>query len=235
MRGTVGLLSFAWLAAALAAGGCSMFDQVGGGELSFGLPPATFRIDTTDSRWWPSPPMGVPQVVCRGPAALVTDCCQPPPPMAAVDCQEYPLSCADDAMCALAFDYDDAEEIDLGIVPALQDQRRSVLAQATVEQIDTQVDVADAGALPLRATSLYVAPQGTSSTSATGAIFLAAIPLTSGTVNLAASAQLAFSSFLMDFNTPFTLILSTHAVVESGPAPTGAVTIVVNGRVKASF
>ena len=234
MRGIVGPLSFAWLAAVV-AGGCSMFDRVGGGQLSFALPQTTFSIDTTDSRWWPSPPTGVPQVVCRGPAALVTDCCQPPPPMAAVDCQEYPLSCDDNNMCALAFDYDDAEMVDLGDVPALQAQRHSVLAQATVEQLDIRVEADDAGALPLSAASLYVAPLGTSSASGAGAIFLAAIPLMSGTVNLGAQAQIALSSFLMDFNTPFGLILSAHVVVESGPAPTGALTIVVNGPVKASF
>ncbi len=42
MRGTVGPLWLAWLATAGAAGGCTMFDQVGGGNLSFDLP-ATFH------------------------------------------------------------------------------------------------------------------------------------------------------------------------------------------------
>jgi len=75
MRGTLGPLWLAWLAAAGAAGGCSMFDQVGSGSLSFKLSAPDFRIDSTDSRWWPSPPNGVPEVVCSGPAALVSNCC----------------------------------------------------------------------------------------------------------------------------------------------------------------
>jgi hypothetical protein len=218
-----------------------MFDQVGGGELSFDLPPATFGISTTDSRWWPYPPTGVPEVVCRGPAALVTDCCQPPAPMAAVDCQEYPLSCDDhDDMCALAFDYDDAKEIDLRNVPALQDQRRWVLAQATVDHLNIAASQTDAGVapLPLRAVNLYVAPQGVVSAHAASATFLTGIPWTSknSQVALAVEAQVALSAFLTDFNTPFVLILSSHVVEESGPAPSGAMSVVVSfGRVKASY
>jgi len=81
MRGTVGPLSLAWLVAAGAAGGCSFFDEVGGANLSFDLPVARdFKINSTDSRWWPCPSLGVPDVVCSGAAALVSDCCQPPAP-----------------------------------------------------------------------------------------------------------------------------------------------------------
>jgi hypothetical protein len=248
MRGTVGCFWLAWLvAAAPAAGGCRMFDQVGGGGLSFGLPDASFRIDTSDSRWWPCPPKGVPEVVCSGPAALVADCCQPSSAIdPAVDCQEYPLTCDDDpsspqpGRCALAFDYDDSVEIDLGRrLVALQDQRGWVLAQATVDRIDITVPQSDAGAapLPLRAVSLYVAPQGIASARAAGAVFLADVPWRSESshVNLALEARLALSAFLTDFNTPFTLILSGHVVEQSGPVPTGAVTVDVTGRVNASF
>jgi hypothetical protein len=235
MRGTVGPF---WLAAAvLAAGGCSILDEVGGGGLSFDLPISRdFKVDSADSRWWPYPPTGIPEVVCSGPAALVTDCCQLPAP-AAVDCQEYPLSCDEDTRCALVFDYDDAREIDLASVPALQDQRSWVLAQATVDPIETHMEVSDAGALPLRTASLFVAPQGTTSAHAAGSAFLTGIPLASeaSRVPLNAEARLALLSFLMDFNTPFALILSTHVVVESGPAPTGAVSFHVKARVHASF
>ena len=206
MRGTVGRFWLAWLAAAAgAAGGCSLFDEVGGGKLSFDLPPANFQIDPADHRWWPSPPGGVPDVVCRGPAALVSDCCQPPPPMNVVDCQEYPLGCDDDGMCALAFDYDDAVSINLGRdVPALQDQSGWILAQATVDGIDIAVPGADARAdagvapLPLRTLGLYVAPQGAVSAGAAGAMFLADIPWRSepGHVDLSAQAQIALSSLV---------------------------------------
>ena len=243
MRGTVGPLWLAWLATAGAAGGCSLLDEVGGGVLSFALPEVTFQIATTDPRWWPCPPEragGIPDVVCRGTVALVTDCCQPPAPMVALDCQEYPLSCDDDDMCALAFDYDDAVEINLGRdVLALQQQHHLVLAQATVDQIDTTMFGPDAGAdaLPLRAVSLWVAPRGTTSAPAAGAVFLADVPFMpgEGPVDLAADARLAFSTFLADFNTPFALILSSHVVVKSGPVPTGTATFIVGGRVNASF
>jgi hypothetical protein len=238
MRGTVGPLWLAWLVAAGAAGGCSLFDRVGGGNLSFDLRAPDFQVDSTNPRWWPSPPYGVPDVVCSGPAALVSNCCQPPPPMPAVDCQAYPLSCDDSGRCALVFDYDDAVEIYLaGDVLALQHQRHLVLAQATLAAIRTTVELADAGSLPVRAASLWVAPQGATSTRAAGAVFLADIPLTSGTsqVDLAADARGALSIFLMDFNTPFVLILSGHVVIGSEVVPKTTLTITVAGEVNASF
>jgi hypothetical protein len=249
MRGTVVPFSLAWLAAAAVVGGCSLFDGVGGGGLSFDLPVATFKVDPNDPRWWPSPPKGVPAVVCRGPAALVTDCCQPPAPMSAVDCQAYPLTCGDDGMCSLTFDYDDAVEIDLGRdVPALQHRRGWVLAQATLAAIDTRVfahvtragtdqTVGGVDTLPLRTASLYVAPQGADSARAPGAVFLAGIPLGSedSHVDLAPGARLALSAFLTDFNTPFTLMLSTHVVVGSEAVPKAVAQVEVAGQVDASF
>ena len=250
MRGAVVPFSLAWLAAAApVVGGCSLFDGVGGGGLSFDLPAATFRVDPSDPRWWPSPPQGVPSVVCRGPAALVTDCCQPPAPMSAVDCQAYPLTCGDDKMCSLTFDYDDAVEIDLGRdVSALQHRRGSVLAQATLATINTKVSaqvtragtettVGGVDTLPLRSASLYAAPQGAPSARAVGAAFLAALPLGSADshVDLAPDARFALSAFLTDFNTPFTLILSTRVVVESASVPETVVQFEVAGRVDASF
>jgi hypothetical protein len=239
MRGHVGPFSIAWLVAAGAAGGCSFFDEAGGGDLSFDLPVAReFKIDSADSRWWPCPSQGVPDAACSGPAALVSDCCQPPAPMTAIDCQEYPLSCDPaDGYCALAFDYDDAVEIDLGRdVSALKDRPRRVLAQATLATIDTTVNPM-VGRLPLRTASLYVAPQGTTSAREAGATLLADVPLGkgSGHVDLAAQAQMGFSPFLTDFNTPFVLILTTHVVVKSGAAPSGVETIKVGGHVNASF
>jgi hypothetical protein len=237
MRGTVGPW-LAWFVAAASAGGCSFFDQVGGGDLSFALPiNREFKIASADSRWWPSPSQGVPDVICSGRAALVTDCCQPPEPMNPIDCQEYPLSCDPvDGYCALAFDYDDAVEIDLGTdVPALKDHSNRVLAQAMLAHIETTVT--GAGTLPLRTASLYAAPQGTTSAQAAGATFLADVPLGSGSkrVYLAAPAEIGLSPFLTDFNTPFVLILSTHVVVKSGAAPEGVETIQVDGQVDASY
>jgi len=117
MRGTVGPLSLAWLVAAGAAGGCSFFDEVGGANLKFSdLPVARdFKINSTDSRWWPCRRWVYQTWSVAARPRLVSDCCQPPAPMLAVDCQEYPLSCDPaDGYCALAFDYDDAVEIDLG-------------------------------------------------------------------------------------------------------------------------
>jgi hypothetical protein len=240
MRGTVGPSWLAWFVAAVSAGGCSFFDPVGGGDLSFALPiNREFKIASADSRWWPSPALGVPDMICGGPAALVSDCCQPPEPMKPVDCQEYPLSCDPaDGYCALAFDYDDAVEIDLGSdVPALKDHPNRVLAQATLAHIETAVTMG-AGSLPLRTASLFAAPQGTTSAQAAGATFLADVPLGSAGPqqgDLVAQAEIGLSPFLTDFNTPFVLIISARVVVKSGAAPKGVETIRVGGTVDANF
>ena len=148
-------------------------------------------------------------------------------------------------MCVLAFAYDDAVEIYLARdVPALKHQRHLVLAQATLASIDTNAEADDAGSLPVEAASLYVAPLGATSTGAAGQC-LADIPLKSGTnhVDLTAAAQNALSAFLVDFNTPFVLILSGHVAIGgsghvaigSATLPPTVLTVAVVGEVNASF
>jgi len=236
MRGTIVPLSLAWMTAAGAAGGCSLFDQTGGGPLNFDLPTSTFEVKSTNPQWWPSPPYGVPYVVCQGPTAVVSDCCQLSASIPALDCQIYPLGCDDNGVCALAFDYDAIVEIDLGRdVAALQRQHGRVLAQATLAAFDTKA--AGAGLAFLRTASLFVAPQGAVSSRTAGARLLASIPLepTEAHVDLTADARVDFSSVLADFNTPFALILSTHVVVESILPPTAVAAISVTGKVDARF
>jgi hypothetical protein len=120
-------------------------------------------------------------------------------------------------------------------VEALQHRRSSVFAQATLATINTTVLGVDT--LLLRSATLYAAPQGAPSARAAGAVFLASIPLGSADsqVDLAPDARLALSTFLTDFNTPFTLILSTHVVVKSAPVPNAVAQVQVAGRVDASF
>ena len=165
--------------------------------------------------------LGVPDVVCSGPAALVSDCCQPPAPMPAVDCQAYPLSCDRSGMCVLAFAYDDAVEIDLARdVPALKHRRsiwyshRQPLPASTPRWRRPTL-----AACPCRPPASTSAPQGATSARAAGASFLADVPIDVGrrvTWISLRQAQDGLSAFLMDFNTPFVLILSGHVVVESG-------------------
>jgi len=234
MRGTIALALLSWLAVVSSASGCSLFEQTRGGAFSFDLPAVAFKFDPAAPQWWPSPPHGVPYAVCAGPEAQVSDCCHLSAP--AVDCQEYPLSCDDDGMCALAFDYDAVARVDLGAsVPELQNRRGTVLAQADLAA--TTTEASGPGISLLRAASLYAAPDGATSAGAAGAVFLADVPLAEGEgqVDLAADAQIALSSFLVDFNTPFVLILSSHVVVEGAVGAKDVTTIEVAGQVSASF
>jgi hypothetical protein len=241
MRGTVVPLGLIWLVALAAAGGCSLSGEVGGGEVSFDLPAAEFEIDTSDVRWQLAPANGVPDVVCGGPAALISDCCQLP----GFDCQVYPLTCSDQR-CAMVFDYEDAMEMDVGNnVEVLQDRRKWVLARASLDAFRRTVHVTDG--FPLKQADLYVAPQGSHSKNATGARLLTSISLVATqstgapdaqaapSVELPPEAQSALSSFLMDFNTPFSLILSAHVVVKSRDMARGEVAVRLTGRVNASF
>jgi hypothetical protein len=209
--------------------------------VNFDLPSAEFEIDTSDVRWQLAPTNGVPEVICSGPAALVSDCCQIP----GVDCQVVPLTCSDQK-CALVFDYEDATEMDVGNnVAVLQDRRKWVLARASLDAFRRTVHVTDG--FPLRQADLYVAPQGSYSKNATGARLLTSISLvatqspgapdaqTALPVELPPEAQAALSSFLMDFNTPFSLILSAHVVAKSKDMARGEVTVSLTGRVNASF
>jgi hypothetical protein len=125
------------------AGACTRNDEVGAGEVVFKLPTATFSVtsDSSDSRWRPMPPDGIPNVICSGAAALTEDCCNPPArgdePAKSIDCRRYPLSCDTDGWCALAFDFDAQAPIDLGNVPALRERRGWVMANAEMAEIKT--------------------------------------------------------------------------------------------------
>jgi len=234
MRGTVVHSLLAWVAVIGTTGGCNLSDQTGGGEFSFDLR-TSFLVSSNDAQWQPSPPYGVPYIVCRGPDGMVTDCCHPQPGMTAVDCQEYPLGCDDNGVCALAFDYDVVTEINLtSDVPMLYNRRSLVVSQATLPAIDT--GVTGGGTSYLRAASLYVAPQGVVSSRDAGVVFLTGIPIEPAAhVDLAEGSQAVLSAFLVDFKTPFSLIFSSHVVVESVLPPGAVATITVQGKVNARF
>jgi hypothetical protein len=241
------LLVLSWLA--MAGAGCTQNDDVGGGEVDFDLPLASFSVSSEPSepRWRDVPPGGIPNVLCRGPAALTDDCCHPPAPAGSsesIDCQRYPLSCDIAGWCALVFDFDDEDTIDLGgRVPALRERRGWVLANADLAVIDSIVELNN---LPIESAALYVAPQGVLSPRSDASRFLTAIPLNpSSSMALDTNARRVLSTFLADSNTPFNLILSVRVVMEAqhtstykpdwiqGQTRTASFTI--GGRVRASF
>jgi hypothetical protein len=254
------LLVLAWLAMAGLA--CTRNDRVGGGEFTFELPAAKFSVssDPNDPRWRLAPPEGIPDVICRGAAALTDDCCHAPAPAGSpaptinVDCQLYPLSCDAAGFCALAFDYDDQATIDLGgsdDLPELSERRGWVLANADLAVIKTTINLPQG--FPIESAALYVAPQGVLSHKAPASKLLSNIPLDQqkadkpSSVALDADARFLLSTFLADFNTPFTLILGVRVAIEAahtqaeridaelGPDAIQKATFTVSGSVRASF
>jgi len=234
--------------------GCRQSDEVGGGEVEFNLPTAIFSVtsDPNDSRWLRVPPQGIPNQICRGNAALTDNCCHPVGFEEPIDCQQFPLSCDAAGWCALVFAYNDTADIDLGAhVPVLRERRDWVLARAELPVLKIQVTEqrrSDRPALPIESAQLYVAPQGVLSPRDPASRILASIPLVpSSTVALDPDARSALSTFLTDFNTPFTLILVAHVAIESPHTSQDDVTwqpseetfetlsIEIDGRVQASF
>jgi hypothetical protein len=204
------------------------------------------------------PPDGIPNVICSGAAALTEDCCNPPArgdePAKSIDCRRYPLSCDTDGWCALAFDFDAQAPIDLGNVPALRERRGWVMANAEMAEIKTtlkEIRITEAGkmepeAFPLESAALYVAPKGGLSPKHPDSRFLAIIPhAPDSSVALDANARSALSTFLVDFNTPFTLILAIHVAIEAEhgggtshslkPNEAKTATFTVDGEVRAEF
>lgn len=249
------LLVLAWLA--MAGMACTRNDRVGGGEFSFELPAAEFLVssDPNDPRWRLAPPEGIPDVLCRGQAALTDDCCHAPAPAGSpmptinVDCQIYPLSCDAAGFCALAFDYDDQATIDLGgseDLSELHERRGWVLANADLAVIRTEINLPQR--FPVESAALYVAPQGVLSHKASASKFLSDIPLDQqSSVALDADARFLLSTFLADFNTPFSLILGVRVAIEAAhtqaerreaslsAAGIQKATFTIRGTVQASF
>jgi hypothetical protein len=173
-----------------------------------------------------------------------------------VDCRLYPLSCDAAGWCALVFDYDEQYIVDLGKeVPALQERRGWVLAHADLAVVKTDVNLPPG--LPIESAALYVAPKGILSPKAPESRFVISIPLDEdsdgegagrqGSVALDAEARFAMSSFLADFNSPFTLILSVRVAIEAlhtkaeraaaalSPKEIQTATFTIRGTVQASF
>jgi hypothetical protein len=245
MRGTVVPLLFVCLAAFSVAGGCGLSEEVGDSEVIFELPidpTQPFTIGTSDPRWWPSPSFpgathnAVPEGVCSGGVAMGPDCCEQLASMRGDSCDTYPLTCGEDRTCALVFDYESVLEIDIGKnVDVLQDRRGWVLSQASLDEIRAGVEGIES--LPVQALGLYAGPQAATSSRSPGVRFLSDVRPVTGTdlIKPSPEAQAALTPFLLDFNTPFSLILSAHVVVKSGPMPNGVATIGLSGRVNARF
>ncbi len=229
------------LAFALALGtalcGCGMSDELPANQATFAIE-AKFELSTSNPSWRVPPPAGVPAWVCEGHAALVSDCCHTPSG-GEFDCGRYPLRCDVDGFCALAFDYEVPFTVDLEATPELDAFRGRAMTTAFLEEFTL---LADGAVLPVRSMDLYVAPAGTSWSEA-GAVYLATRePPTDRSeirVPLSAAARASLASFLLDFHTPFDLVLVSHVVITRSQLGAGAyewpMSVTFRGTVIADF
>lgn len=194
-----------------------------------------FRISTDDSEWR-SGPVTVPNMVCAGPHALSTNCCSPPAPMAAVDCQQYPLACDPDSnFCALTFDVTSAARVDL--LPAVELAAADGRVWSRVSLRSLSISAQGLALLPIRSALLFVGPLAADGVGGPSVLPLAPVPLVEGEseVLVDRSGEEAFAYFARDYRTPFALWLSAHFAVSSGGISPAAVDFTVAGRVEVEY
>jgi len=214
-------------------------------HLDFALRTLSFELSSDSPEWRQAPATLVPNMICAGPLALITDCCLPPPPASPIDCQQYPIACdPDDNFCASTFDMEQGIDLnlvaDVPEVAAVDGNVFSRVALLSFESKAAGLDGMVAGldkVSAVRSASLYIGPSGMRHSSNPAARLLAPVKLVPGTsaLVLSADAQQAFSSFARDYRTPFSLLLSAHFVVRNGTMPAGTLTFSVDGRAQAWY
>jgi len=213
--------------------GCSSWDEDTPDHLDFDLPKITWTVDQDDSQWRSQPPpdVAIPNYVCAGPLAVSTDCCTPP-----YDCQRYPMACDPvSKLCALTFDVQIVESVDLSAQKAVAAVRDRVFAR--VELLSLKTEAKPAQGLPIRSATLVLGPQDMTEASDPAATALGSVVLDAEphAVVLTQAAQQAFSSFASTPQMPFSLLLFTHVVVANGATPQGELELTLNGRARAYY
>jgi hypothetical protein len=222
-------------------GGCDLKSQLDSfKQITFQLPERKYTVSTMDPSWHPPPLDGVPPVTC-GAGGIVMDCCNPPAPLAAIDCVRSPLACVE-GTCALKFTYDQVQMVDLAReVPALASSKGQVFSQMLLKTIDIAID-ANTMNVTLPPVSIYLAPSTVRSATDPMARRVAMMSMkTPGftgmeSIPLDEASQQLFSMYARDFQTPFNILVSTDIVLGSGTVvPQGQLDFRVGGSVEAKF
>jgi hypothetical protein len=213
--------------------GCSSLDEDTPDHLDFDLPKITWSVDPDDSQWRSQPPpdVAVANYVCAGPLAVSTDCCAPP-----FDCQRYPMACDPvSKLCALTFDVQVVESVDLSAQPVVAAARDRVFAKVEVLSLSTQARLPQG--LPIQSVTLFLGPDSLTEAADPAATLLGQAPLDAPPhpMALTQSAQQAFSTFARTPKIPFSMLLFVHAVVANGSRPEGELELTLTGRLRAYY
>lgn len=212
--------------------GCSSLGEDTPDHLDFALPSVLWTVSPTDPQWRVPAQPRKDNFVCAGPQALSTDCCAPP-----WDCQRYPSACAPDTnYCAPTFDVQVGQTVDVRqqLAPATE-LEAGVFARVVLLGLTATMDLS--AGLPIRSAALFVGPQGLAESSEPAAVFFAPITLTSDPqpVEPTSAGRDAFSGFARDYQSPFTLLLSTHVVVPDDFQGAGRVQVTLQGQLRAFY
>lgn len=208
--------------------------------VSFDLPPKTYSFDTSQAGWKGATSSAfatVPAIPCAADA----DCCAPAIAAAGIDCST--LICdAPTQACAFAVTVESPPQtIDLKQeAPELSSFGNQSVLDISVSKLSYDVNQNTLN-VDLPPVDLFLAPQGTTSTADPAAVRFATVPaiahgvtLTGGDIPLEPAATTAFENIGMHFGTPFVFLARTRVVVPGGtPAPMGALTLTVRGRLSA--
>jgi len=203
--------------------------------IMFDLPVRTYSFDTAQAGW-NLPPASLPVIACSDDQICCTAA-----QLAGVDCGTVICDAAS-ATCALKVTVETSpQSINLkSEVPQLSSLGNQTFIDVTISRITYDV-TSNTLNVDLPEVEIYVAPQGTTSTSDPNAAKFGTVPVTragttisGGSVALDPAGQKALVGFAHDFGTPFVLIGKTVVIVPGGtPLPMGAIDIDIKGQLSA--
>jgi len=209
--------------------------------VSFDLPPKSYTFDTGQGDWQGTMSSAfamVPTINC----SADSDCCAPQIAAAGIDCTTMLVCDGPTASCAFAVDVQSPPQmIDLrneGQLPSSL-SNQSVL-EITVTKLSYDVNPNSLN-IDLPPIDLFLGPQGTTKVTDAGVTKFATLPwiphgttVTNGNIPIQPAANTVFENIGMHLGTPFVFLAKTRVVVPGGaPAPMGALTMTVKGRLSA--
>jgi hypothetical protein len=204
-------------------------------EIKFNLPARMYSFDSSSF----GVPAGISGEVPCGAGQIVTDCCNPPPPLPAPDCSVNALTCEQNEngmdVCMAQASVSQSQTMNLG-----QDVQQlsglTGLVSISIKRIsyDVTVNTLDVNVPDV---VLYLAPSGVTDPhdpSAKKFGTLPAIPAmttVSGDVVLEPDSASVLESFTSNIRSPFTFIAATTLKVSH--SPTGRIDMTITGQLAA--
>jgi len=227
------------LASLMAVGcvGCGWLISSDVTETDFALPMKSYSFNASMF----NVPSALTQDVPCGTGQIVTDCCNPPAPLPAPDCNANTVTCEPNAsganVCTAQVTVSQATPINLGQeVPALN----SITGVLNIKIKKISYTVNDNTlSVNLPDVVLYVAPQGVTDPNDPSAQkfgtmpAIAAMATPAGDVVLEPNAAQVLNTYTKNIQSPFTLIAATTLKVSK--APTGKIDMTISGTLAASL